>query len=394
MSKRVSRTSQSSAAAEFVLTRSGTLSRTRSAILGTALGCSIAVFSLGAPGTAWATNECGPLVASGGVDQVTCTPGTYPSGITYNDNSGNPVVVTLGSGVDPGSAGGVFLENQAPGAYAGIIIDAGASVNVFATAGAAAYTSGGCTAFVTNFGFVAGDADALYADAINGGNVYVTNDGNILSPGNMINAKSSDGDVEVFTVNLGESTTAAGTTAGVRLYAADGTGDTVVDGNVSITSQGGYAVGVNSAATFENSTRVYGSVYLQGYSGAMGVKTSSANQAYTTVYGNVVVTSGYGGKGGGNATGVITVGSDTASTTVYGSVTVTAVNGVAVGVESSSFNGSYVDIGSVKVTGDLGATAIYAKTIYDHNTGVFVEGDVKPIPVMEPQRASSPTRAM
>ena len=122
---------------------------------------------------------------------------------------------------------------------------------------------------------------------------------------------------------------------------------------------------------------VYGNVTVIGYTGALGVKTSSANNAYTVVYGDVNASSGLGGNGGGNATGIITVGSNFASTYVSGNVTVTAVNGVALGVESSSLNGSYVDVGgSVTATGDLGATAVYDRTIYDHNAGVTVGGNV------------------
>ncbi|HWE45059.1 MAG TPA: hypothetical protein VG407_03440, partial [Caulobacteraceae bacterium] len=342
-------------------------------LLGTALGCSIAVFSLAAPQQAWATNECGSVTTVSGVDVATCAPGTYPSGITYTDSSGNPIVITLGSGADPTGAGGVFVENTAPGAYAGIVIDAGSDINVFATPAAAVYTTGGGTAYVKNYGQAWG---GIYADAIGGGKVYVSNAGDVLSSGNMIKAKSSGGNVEVYSVYLGESTTYSGTTNAINLYAVNGTGDTVSNGGIALTSQNGYAVGITSAATLDNSTRIYGNVDVQGYSGAMGVKTSSANRAYTTIYGDVNVSSGWNGGGGGNATGIITVGSDVASTYVEGGVTVTAVNGVALGVESSSFNGSYVTVGGVTATGDLGATAVYDRTIYDHNAGVFVGGDV------------------
>ena len=148
-------------------------------------------------------------------------------------------------------------------------------------------------------------------------------------------------------------------------------------GGVGITSFNGYAVGVNSASTFDNQTVVLGNVYVQGYTGALGIKTSSAYDATTLVFGNVNVQSGYAGKGGGDATGIISVGSNYAYSGVFGSVTVTALNGVALGVESSSFNGSGVNIdGSVTVNGNLGATAIYDRTIYDHNASVTVGGSV------------------
>ncbi len=330
MTKRVSRTSPSSVAATaFTLKRSGAATRA-GLLLGTALGCSIAVFSLGAPGTAWATNECGPLVASGGVDQVTCAPGGYPSGITYVDNSGNPVVVTLGSGADPVATNGVFLENQAANAYASVLIDAGSTINA-TNVGVGAYTSAGGNVFITNSGTVFGNSIGLYGDAINGGSVYITNFGSV-SGANSIKATTSDGNVGIFTYGIsafGGNTTATGISA----YAKFGTAYTTVRGDVALTNISGYATGVTSAATFDDTQKIYGNVSVTGYSGALGVKTSSANNAYTTVYGNVTVASGYAGNGGGNATGIITVGSNIASARVYGSVSVTAMNGVALGVE-------------------------------------------------------------
>ena len=171
-------------------------------MLGTALGCSIAVFSLGAPGTAWAVNECGVLGAVGGVDQpanTPCLPGNYPSGITYNDPGPNPVMVTLGSGADP--IGGVFVEDQGAGAYARVTVDLGAKVY---GSGVGAYTTGGGNVFVNAYGTVYGNANGIFAAAINGGNVYVDNTNQILAAGNLINARTSGGSFQVYSSFVGE----------------------------------------------------------------------------------------------------------------------------------------------------------------------------------------------
>ncbi len=375
MSKRVSRTSPSSAAAEFVLKRSGKLSRA-GLLLGTALGCSIAVFSLGAPGTAWA--GCTTVTVSG-VDQVTCSAGGYPSGIVFTDNSGNAQSVTLASGVDTsGATDGVFAWNQAANAYSSVIAQSGAIV-IGANDGIENYTTAGGNVYVKNYGFVSGGNRGIYADAVLGGNVYVVDDGTVLADNTLISAKANGGNIGVYSDgSIGEAISGdSGTTVDISTYAVSGASDVVVKGGVSLISENGYAVGISTASTFDGTNKVYAGVSVQGYSGALGIKTSSAYTATTTVYGDVNVSSGYAGKGGGPATGIITVGSDYAATNVFGSVNVTALNGVALGIETASFNGSSVYVsGSVLATGDLGATAVYDVTLYDHNATVQVGGDV------------------
>ena len=131
MSKRVSRTSlnsTSSSKAEFVLKR-GSVARS-ALMLGTALGCSIAVFTLGAPGQAWAVNECGPVATSGGVDTATCmrAGNPYPSGITYSDGSGNGLVVVLDPLTSVNANGNGVFANNTGGAYTGVILDSNTSV--------------------------------------------------------------------------------------------------------------------------------------------------------------------------------------------------------------------------------------------------------------------------
>ncbi|HEY3811651.1 MAG TPA: hypothetical protein VGL66_00370, partial [Caulobacteraceae bacterium] len=377
MSKRALRSSQDSAAAaeEFTLSRNAKLTRT-GLLLGTALGCSIAVFSLSAPSTAWAVNECGPLVASGGVDKVTCAPGAYPSGITYTDTGGNPVVVTLGPGADPTDP--VFVENTAPGAYAGVVTYAGSTITTSGTA-LGVYTSAGGDVFADTSGKTYGGTNGIFADALATGNVEVANFNQIEALGNVINARTTGGNVGVYTTFIGEGVGGyTGTTTGISVYAVNGTGDvTVGNRGVSLTSTNGYVVGINSATTFNNTTKVYGSVYTQGYTGSMGIKTSSAVNAATYVYGDVTVKSGLSGAGGGAATGIITVGSNYAFTSVTGNVSVTAPGGTALGIESSSFNGSSVSVGgNIDVVASLGAIAVYDRTIYDRGASVDIGGNV------------------
>src|ERR1700761_2011594 len=63
-------------------------------LLGTALGCSIAILGVSAPGAAHAaTGVCTPVIA-GGLATTTCTAGTYPTGINISDVA-NDLTVTV-----------------------------------------------------------------------------------------------------------------------------------------------------------------------------------------------------------------------------------------------------------------------------------------------------------
>ena len=130
----------------------------RSALfLSTALGCSIAVFSLGAPQQAWAANECGPPAIVGGVDIATCTGASnpYPSGITYSDGSGRDLLVVLDNLTTVNTAGdGVFANNTAGGYTGG---DCRCRLPVTGVKGIAAYNTSTGSVFVENFGNVSGE---------------------------------------------------------------------------------------------------------------------------------------------------------------------------------------------------------------------------------------------
>ena len=95
------RANGSTAAASNVFANPARGGLRRSALmLGTALGCSIAVLAAGTPGQVWAADECGPAVAVGGTASVTCGPSTdYPTGITYVAPPLSNIIVTLDSGV-------------------------------------------------------------------------------------------------------------------------------------------------------------------------------------------------------------------------------------------------------------------------------------------------------
>ncbi|HWE48045.1 MAG TPA: hypothetical protein VG407_18655, partial [Caulobacteraceae bacterium] len=371
MSKRVSRTSLSSAAAaDFVLKRSGDLSRT-GLLLGTALGCSIAVFSLAAPGAAWATGTCTPATSFFGADQSICGPGDYPSGITFTDGNTVGSVVVLQPGADPGSdsalTNGVFVENTSTG-YGAAFIYAGSTTTVSGV-GVGVYTAGGGAAIIRNYGYVSGQVRGLYGDAINGGDIRIYNYGVVIG-GKAIEAVTSSGNTSIRSDGIYE--VGGGDVTVISAVADFGTNNTIVYGAIGLSGTGGYATGVSTASTFNNNTQIDGSVYVQGATGALGVKTSSAYNAYTTVYGEVTVKAT-----NGTATGVITVGSNYANGFVSGDITVTAYNGVATGIQSSSFNGSYISVGGgVSASGTLGATAVYDRTIYDRNASVTVDGNV------------------
>ena len=164
-------------------------------LLGTALGCSIAVFSLGAPGTARAADECGGPTVVAGVDQVTCGSGSFPTGITYIDSSGNPIFVTLQSGVTSEPVG-VTVGNTGSNAYTSVVVDAGATVIDTSGTGLDAYTTGGGNVYVRNYGEVFGENIGINASATSG-NVYVRNDYIAFSSGTQISAVTGGGNVEV-----------------------------------------------------------------------------------------------------------------------------------------------------------------------------------------------------
>ena len=143
--------------------------------LGTALGCSIAVFAAGAPGTANA-QTCTPVV-SGGVDTVTCTPGSYPTGISFTDPS-NPVIVNVPTGVTVnGPQTGVFAAGEG-GTYTDINIAAGSTVSgvtgvYSANFGGEAFVSNGAS---VNASFVGIRADTIYGygSVVNSGDITIT----------------------------------------------------------------------------------------------------------------------------------------------------------------------------------------------------------------------------
>ena len=180
--------------------------------------------------------------------------------------------------------------------------------------------------------------------------------------------------------NIGEAVALdTGTTIAIETYsvAIDGTSNVALGATNTDVRERLRHRRLTTSSTFGQTQTFNGDVNVTGYTGALGIKTSSAVNSATYVNGNLTVTSGYNGLGGGPATGVITVGSNYAYTGVTGNVTVTALGGVALGAESSSFNGSGVNIGgSVSVKGDLGATGVYDRTIYNHAANVTIGGNV------------------
>jgi uncharacterized protein YhjY with autotransporter beta-barrel domain len=351
MSKRTSHSYPHVGADAFAPAHS--IERARGALLaGTALGVSVLVLAA-APETAFAANECGALTTSGTVDSITCHTGSFPSGITYVDPTGNDLTVVL----------------------------AGTSIT----------TS-------TNIGLIVGNTGAT-------GNVSLSNTGNvnITGIGDGIDAYSTHGSVTINLTGTGsiKATSAttksygvlvnAGTTgavsitgnvssySGANAYAVDvktvGDNSVLLSGAVTAVSSGsvsgsGKAFGVYDKSTAGNVTvNVGGLITVEGRTAAYGVRVVDlTTDAVHVTVGNETIsaTSASGHNSAGvsvNSKGAVTVtaGDITTSGNGVGGVTVTG-SGVA-GVAD-------ITVGEVSTIG-ASAYGVYAK-----ETGAFKSGTV------------------
>ncbi len=346
---------------------------TRSALfLSTALGCSIAVFTLGAPQQAWAANECGPTAIVNGVDTVTCTGASnpYPSGILYSDASGRGLVVVLDNLTVVNTAGeGVFANNTA-GGYTGVTINSGASVTGGAI-GIAAYNTSAGSAFVDNYGSVSGGTFGILSETTGAGDVSVTNVGQVSSGADGIFAFAHDGNVGILTTGISISTNTI-TASAVYAKAYHGSDQTVSVGNIYVKNASGDAFGIDTAATYLDNVNSHGNVSVHGATYAIGIRASSGETTSVEQYGNV-----YAGSAG-DAVGILAVGSNTASIYVVGDVTAISTGEIAIGVETQSDLDSGVFVlGSITAVGSAGAFGVYDKTLSPNNpASVIVGGDV------------------
>jgi uncharacterized protein YhjY with autotransporter beta-barrel domain len=320
-------------------------------MLGTALGCSIAVFAAGAPGTAHATSCTTSIVA--GLDTVTCTSAgnPYPTGISVTDLANNLTLV-LNSGVvvhdevfAEGKAGGVTTITVSSGdtitttaGENGIVawdsgaanINNGATVNAYSR-GLWVFTGGPTgDGNITNSGNITVNSTGGYSAAIiagETGNAYVHNTGTLKAYGANEAAGVYMGGLHNNNLyNKGNITVVAtnGTAYGITtpLYIEGGYANFTNIGNLSVVSDNSSAAGINAHTLYTNSVTNTGSIYVVG-THATGIYAKS-DYGSATVYntGNISV---FGGADG--ATGIYVVANQTAKLEEYGSIEVEATGG-------------------------------------------------------------------
>lgn len=357
------------------------ISATRpSLMLGTALGCSIAIMA-GAPGTAWAGDECGDDI--GGTITCTATSGVgnpYPNGIGYVGDAGEDITVVLSGApgsavnVDSGGFNGVTVINV--GGYdADLVIESGATVVSTANGVRARGYATGSDAYVYNAGSVTGGTRGEFASAsnasatvINTGSVAVIGASNGQGVAIGVQANSY-GVLGVSTVSNTGLVTVTGAsndiTRGLEAGATAGTASIYNAGAVDVSAVAGgslIGVGVFSGTYAGVTTTVDGTIDL--FTAGTGYAYGIYAHAYTgdvviNAAGAVTVTTA------GSGTGISAVG----GTTVYisaGDVTVTGINGAAV-------RGSAAGLVEIIANGDITATGNSVEGVAAYsNTGIEI----------------------
>jgi uncharacterized protein YhjY with autotransporter beta-barrel domain len=409
MSKRVSRTFVAATGLRSLVPAGASEVSRAALLLGTALGCSIAIAGVAAPGVALAANECGPVSPSGTTDTATCAANTdYPGGIIYADGSTNTLLVQLQSGVtveDP-TGPGVFAINYG-GGQVEVDTAAGGAITVYGD-GIDAYATGQ-NVTINNNDSISSGARGLYGYGIGGGDVTINNTGSIYSNGAngqavgifayavlggnaevvssgpiTINADSSNAS-GIYAVAPGASATVnntgditvtnTGYASGAEAYNAL-VAKVVQTGNVSVTSTGGSATGVFSAGTLVGVSYVYGDVAVTAYSAAHGVMAyadQTVGLADSKVYGDVSVT----GTGTfSTALGVQSNGA-IADIDVQGNITATSA-GYALGANAVAYNGDATTVvsGSVNVTSTAGKALGLNSYSTNGNSTVIADSDI------------------
>ena len=353
-------------------------------LLGTALGCSIAVLALGAPNAAWAANECGAVVNSAGTDTATCVAGNYPNGISYTEGGTNNLTVIVDSGVT--------IETTT--AFDGVFVDGAANYNASLTTaagdtitatynGEAVFASGTGNAYLDNGADVSAYGRGLNAFASGTGNVSIINTGNITVNGpigagtyavGIIAQTAGDGYIN----NSGAVTVNSATGYGVGIITfVDGNLTILNSGDINVTSGAGKAYGI---FTYNQATSLYvnnaGNITVNATGGAaMGIDTNSSGDTTIIQTGAVSATAagtyeaaGVHANAGGNLS--VTVGAVSASSAAYavgvyanatGNTSVTATGPIsasgatAVGVNAYSETGTVtVNVGNVTVNSTAG----------------------------------------
>jgi hypothetical protein len=359
-----------------------------SLMVGTALGCSIAIMAA-APGQAWAADECGPDVA--GVATCTAAGNPYPSGINYTGDAGEDItlVVDDSAGAVVINSGGVYGVNVFSSANhnASITIDEGVTVTTTAGGAVARIGSGIGSTNVVNNGALHVGARGVFSYSSQ--NASVTNNGDITVDGSLTGFALASG-IQAYTSNVGYDATVihSGTITvvggandrarGVEVDAAGGVAYTYISGAIDVTGVGaGTAIGAAAFNVSSGSTRVTTS--------ATGVINTSSDSGYTYGLGSQGSEAAYIDAAGavtvnavnGHATGAYAAAAGLVQVDVA-AVTATSVNGGALGV-----SGRNTDAGSdvtISITGPLsvnaGAEAIGANAAAADLASLTVTGDV------------------
>jgi outer membrane autotransporter protein len=294
----------------------------------------LTTFALGGASSVWAANECG-IAASGAT--VNCTPGTYPTGISYNvDDLTLNVSGPSAIGTKAAPVGGVGVSNVGAGAGTTTAATTGV-VNIY-TRGSYGYglyagaTGAGNAVAISSVGSYietsgTDGAKGILAQARGLGQATAINNGSVLTTG----AATLDGNFGVYASASGGNATAGNTgivttggTFGYGVYAATtGNGTATATSSGAITTNGPYSTGMGAHLdNFDSSKHGAAIATLQ----AGGSVTTNGSPYGIGIFADVM---GYGDAVATNNGTITTKGqfaNGVAARVLYGAGDATAVN--------------------------------------------------------------------
>lgn len=339
----------------------------RALLLGTALGCSIAVFAATAP--AYAANDaCGAVTRNTGPnnpDTVTCTSSgnSYTSGISYDQQSSNPasgtpndLTVVLQGGATPvtvsSSGNGVLVTNWS-GYSATVVSNAGVSVTSASGFTGIYAGSNGATTTIQNDGSVSAGSVGILANNQGSGTASIQNTGSVtaVTVGLQANTTSSNA-VGVSITNSGALSVdnANSTATGIQAGFTEGTAAVVNSGAITVgagATAPSQAYGVNTLSVGDVSVinNVGGAIRVTANGTATGIRAGKDNKYFAT--GSTVTNAAdiTATSATGTATGIGAYGADNGAT-----VTSTAGNIKATGYSAYGIRADASGVGNVSIT--------------------------------------------
>ncbi|MGV8929074.1 MAG: autotransporter domain-containing protein [Brevundimonas sp.] len=310
-----------------------TARRGTSLLCGTALGCSLMVLAA-APGTAWASDECG--VNTG--QPIVCPVANYPNGISYYGSV--PLDLTVAEASTTGDSASVIFINGGTGAVAikaGLIESWGrgsAGVNVITSSGAISITSDEITThggFFNNY-----TSEGVYAQSDTG--AISINANTTIVEGEYSSALvgiTRNADISITSQTIHSTAPSA-----IALYAdaSQGGNVTVDSGLLTAVSQGIIARGTAAVTISSDAVEITGTTGSNYY----GIFGRSTNGPVVIDSGSIVSSAPRSpGIYGLSTAGTVSVTSDTISMSGDGSI----------GIYANGFAGVTVDSGSISTTG-------------------------------------------